>query len=441
MIRALTALVVLVVVAGTVALLDPTPEPMPQRTAATFEVLAADLPAACPGWLQLPVGEEDSGDGTLAPGSTDVHRDINVSGVDGPVPVGSAFSTASDLATSIERVGGGDLSGLAAATCVEPRVDTWLVGGATQVGQSSRLVLVNPTSVESDVVATLFGPNGAIDQQVIRSLGAESSESILLEGVASGLATLVVHVEASGAGVVAMMQDSRLNGFLPAGSEWVTPSPTPSTNLVIPGVGPSDPGGDDGVATVRLMAPDGAIVNLRLANASGSDTWPGSRAIQLDPGVVADFDIPETGIASVIVEADQPVVAAAYSRRSWTPEEGLEGERAFDTVWVSAQGPDTGPALVVVPPYSVSLVAYAQDLTTLTVLDESTGMPFGVYVIGEGTTMEIPLEVPAGTVLGVNGKVSWVLRVTDGDFVTSIHPVSIEDFPASFSVRPGSYVP
>ncbi len=442
LIRTLTGLLALAALLGTAALLDPAPEAQPVRTPVSFDIVAADLPSACPGWLRLPVGEGDVGDGSLAPGSSDVGRDIYVSGTDGPIPVGLGFSTVSDVASQVERVGGGDLAGLAAATCVEPRLDTWLVGGSTRSGDSARLVLVNPTSVATDVVATLYGPSGAVGQQVIRALGSRSSESILLEGIAAELATLVVHVEASGAGVVAMIQDSRLNGFVPAGSEWVTPAPAPATQLVIPGVGPSDPTGPDGAASVRLMAPEGATVSLLLADSSGTVVWPGTRAIQLDPGVVADFDVPASLMASVVVQSDRPVVAGALTRRSRIPEEGLENDLAFDTVWVGAQVPGAGPSLIaVVPPYTVTLVAYAENLATLTVRDLNSIEPISVTVVGAGATVEVPLSVPAGTVMGVEGDVAWVLRVADGDFITAVQPIDIADHPAKFVVLPGPYVP
>lgn len=442
MIRALTGLLAMAAVAITVVVLDPAPEAQPERTPASFEVVAADLPSACPGWLELPLGEGDTGAGGFAPGSTDVHRETYVSGTDTPIEAGSGFSTVSEVATAIERIGGGDLSGLAAATCIEPRLDTWLVGGSTGLGESARLVLVNPTAVESDVVVTIYGPSGVVGQQVYRSIGAESSESILLEGIAAGLATLAVHVEATGAGVVAMIQDSRLDGFVPAGSEWVTPAPDPSTSLVIVGVGPSDPEGFDGAANVRLMAPEGATVSLKLADASGTVAWAGTKSIHLEPGVVADFDVPLSGMSSVIVESDRPVVAAALAHRSRVTEEGLEDERAFDIVWVAAQVPGDGPLLrAVTPPYTVTLVAYAEDLTTLTVVDLKSGQPIVILVVGAGTTTEVPLNVPPGTVVGVRGTVSWVLRVSDGDVVTAIQPIDIADHPATFTVMPGNYIP
>jgi hypothetical protein len=349
----------------------------------------------------------------------------------------------SDVATSIERIGNGDLAGLAAASCIEPRMDTWLVGGSTRLGNSARLVLVNPSAVISNIIVTVYGPTGTIEQPIVRSLGPSSSESILLEGVASELATLVVHVEASGAGVVAMVQDSRLNGFLAAGSEWVTPTANPATSLVIPGVGPSDPDGPDGAATVRLMAPSGAIVKLRLVDALGVVAWPGASSINLDPGVAVDVAVPASALSTVIVTSDQPVVAGGLAQVARQPGEGPDSQLAFDTIWVGAQEPGSGASRVaILPPYTATLIAYASTLTTLTVLNAMTGESLAITVVGADATVEIPLDAPVGTVLAVHGDVSWVVRISsDPGFVTAIAPVDVHDYPFAVTVLPGAYVP
>ena len=212
MIRAVTGLLAVGLAFAVVALLNPTPQPLNERTPLSTAVTAADLPVGCPGWLQLPVGDAGDGQGGVAPGAGEVLRTVLVSGGGQADQIGAAFASDADEAVEVERVGVGDLAGLAAATCARPREDSWLVGGSTQLGSSARLVLVNPTGLTTDVVATIFGPTGQIAQPIIVSMGARSVESVLLEGVAAELATLVVHVKASGVGVVAAIQDSRLDG-------------------------------------------------------------------------------------------------------------------------------------------------------------------------------------------------------------------------------------
>ena len=442
MIRVITGILALGVVAGTAAWLDPTPEELVNRIPTTTEVVPADLPIGCVGWMTLPVGDTGGDEGGLAPGTSSVLRTVLVPSGNQVEPVGFGNASDAPIGVQVERVSQGDLSGLAAATCTRPRTDLWLVGGSTRIGNSARLVLVNPSSVIADVVATLYGPTGKVEQSVIASMGPRSSESFLLEGMAAELSTLVVHVEADGAGIVAAIQDSRLDGFLPAGSEWVVAGAMPTTRLVIPGVGPSDPEGADGPATVRLMAPEGASATLTLIDTAGEQPWLGAGNVRLEPGVPIDLEVPASTRSTVIIEADSPVVAAAIGRKARAPEEGLEGDSAHDLVWIVGQDPRMGSRLTVMMPlYSVTVVAYADAQGVFRVRNAATGALLAEKVMGASTMAELPIEADPGTVIVIEGDLAWVFLVEDQDYVTAVQPVDIHDDPIAVSVVPGSYVP
>ncbi len=442
MIRVITGILALGVVAGTAAWLDPTPEDVAVRTPTTTEVMPSDLPVGCVGWMELPVGDAGENEGGLAPGTSDVLRTVLVPSGNQVESIGFGVASDAPIGVQVERVSQGDLSGLAAATCARPRIDLWLVGASTHIGSSARLVLINPSGVISEVVATIYGPTGQVEQSVIASMGPRSSESFLLEGIAVELSTLVVHVEADGAGVVAAIQDSRLDGFLPAGSEWVVAGAMPTTRLVIPGVGPSDPEGRDGPATVRLMAPEGASVSLTLIDTAGEQPWPGAGNVRLEPGVPIDLDVPASTRSTVIVEADNPVVAAAIGRKARVPEEGPEGDLAHDLVWVVGQDPRMGSRLTaVMPPYNVTVVAYADAQGVFRVRNAATGALLAEKVMGAGTMAELPIEADPGTVIVIEGDLAWVLLVEDQDLITAVQPIDIHDDPIAISVVPGPYIP
>lgn len=442
MIRLITGAIALGLVAGIAVWLDPAPAAPIVRTPVTSEIVPADLPIGCVGWMELPVGEAGEGEGALAPGTSDVVRTVLVSDGYATEPIGLGFASEAPIGVQVERVGRGDLSGLAAETCVKPETDVWLVGGSTRLGDSARLVLVNPASVTTEVTATIFGPTGEVDQAVIASMGARTSESFLLEGIATELATLVVHVEADGAGVVAAIQDSRLDGFLPAGSEWVVAGAKPGTRLLIPGVGPSDPEGVDGPVTVRLMSLEGATVSLSLIGPSGEQSWPGARNIRLEPGIPVDFDVPASLRSVVVVEADQPVVAAAITRRGRVPDEGLEGDLAHDLVWVAGQDPLVGSRLsAIVPPYGVSIVAYSDTQEVFRIRDAVTGVVYFEKLMGVGTMVDLPVQIDAGTVIVVEGDVAWTLLVDDLGLLTAVQPADTHDDPVAVSVVPGAFAP
>ncbi len=418
-------------------------EATPPATSSTVvSVTAAQLPIACPGSLSIPAGNIGGGDGLVGSGSDDVRESIFPSGGDDSVALDGGWTSTNALATEIERVGGGDIAGLAVAVCLAPRTDTWLVGGSTAIGSSARLVLTNPTDVASDVKATLYGPAGKVDQALTVAVGPRSQTTYLLEGVSAGLATLVVHVEATAAGVSAVLQDSRLDGFLPAGTDWVVPNESLGQHLAIPGVGPSEPNGLAGASSVRIFAPNGAKVTLALAGTLGSVPWPAGDSITLRPGDVVDVAVPATAVATVLVEASAPVLAAAYTTVGRAPDDVLQGAAVRDSAWVNAQAHVKARTYtVVVPHYSVSAIAYSEDPATFTAFS-ADGTELISLTIPGGQTREFPLGVKSGTVVSVTGEIAWSVRVRDDPgFIATVQPEDIGPADTSVVVAPGFYVP
>ncbi len=408
----------------------------------SLSVVGAPLPIACPGSLTIPVGDIGGTEGSVGSGSDDVRESTFTRGTDTPTAAGDGWVSTSTLATEIERVGSGDIAGLAAVACLAPRNDTWLVGGSTAIGSSARLVLTNPSGVASDVVVTLYGPAGRVDQGLVVAVGPHSQSSYLLEGVAAGLATLVVHVEATAAGVTAVIQDSRLDGFLAAGTEWVVPNEALSVHVEIPGVGPSEPDGFSGASSVRLFAPEDAKVSLTLVSSLGTEPWSAAENLQLRAGQVIEIEVPATAVATVIVDASTPVLAAGYTTTGRPPDEALQGAAARDSTWVNGQAhlPDRSYS-VVVPHYAVSAVIYSSTTATFRAVDRA-GVARLTFTVPAGQTSEVPLGVPSGTVLEVEGAISWSVRVVDlPGFITAIQPEDVGPVDTVVSVAPGFYVP
>lgn len=420
----------------------PQPAPTGASRPVAVPVLAAALPIACPGPLTIPVGVVGGGEGQFGSGSDDVRSSTFPSGTDTPVATGDGSTSTSSLATEIERVGGGDIAGLSALACLAPRTDTWLVGGSTALGSSSRLVLTNPSGVASDVVISFYGPAGKVDQTLSVAVGPHSQTTYLLEAIAAGLATLTTHVEATAAGVTAVIQDSRLNGFLAAGTDWVVPDEVLAKQLQIPGVGPSEPEGIAGASSVRIFAPQDAIVTLSLATALGAEPWPAAQGLQVRAGQVVDIDVPATAVATVLVDSSTPVLAAAYTTTGRAPDDPLQGAAARDSTWVNGQEHLAGRSYsVVVSHYAVSAVIYSPKDTTFSAVDPS-GRVWLTLALPAGQTREVPLGVPSGTVLSVDGPIAWTVRVVDPPgFITSVQPEDVGPRDTVVAVAPGFYVP
>jgi hypothetical protein len=421
---------------------DPATAPSTAPVTVAVPVVGASMPIACPGSLVIPVGDIGGGAGSVGSGSSDVRESTFPSGVDTPVAVGAGWASTSALATEIERVGGGDIAGLAAVACLAPRNDTWLVGGSTAIGSSARLVLTNPTGVASDVVVALYGPAGKVSQGLTVAMGPHSQSSYLLEGVSAGLATLVTHVTATAAGVTAVIQDSRLGGFLPAGIDWVVPNEGLAAHLEIPGVGPSVPDGIAGASVVRVFAPEAADVTLNLVSALGTEPWPAAQGLTMTAGQVIEIQVPPTAVATVVVDASSPVLAAAYTTVGRPPDDALQGAVERDSVWVNGQHHVAGRSYsVVVPHYAVSAVIYSATTTTFTAVDPS-GATRVTATVSAGQTLEIPLAVPSGTPLSVAGPISWSVRIVDPPgFLSGLQPEDVGPVNTAVTVAPGFYVP
>lgn len=407
-----------------------------------YDIVPADAVSGCAGNLALPVGASVGDTDTISSGSDDVRFSAFVSDAGAPASIGVATATDAVAATTIERVGSGDLAGLGAFSCSEPQTETWLLGGSTALGESSRLVLANPSPTPTNVEITVYGPAGPIDPPITRALAAESSDSLLLEGIAPDLGSMAVHVAADAGGVVAAIQDSRLDGFLPVGTDWVHPSDPPATSMVVPGIGPSDPEGIDGPAVVRLFSPEGGFISMRLVSTAGEVLLAGVGGVTLEPGEVIEVDLPASAVGTLLVEATSPTLAAVRSSVGREPDEGLEGDVARDFAWVNGQSAESTRSVAVTTHYSVTVAAYATADTTMRVFRWGTDELLMERVLAEGETIEAPLRVDAGTPVMVEGDVVWVLRVADEPgYVTTVEPIDPDDEARPVTVRPGPYVP
>lgn len=269
--------------------------------------------------------------------------------VDGVEPLTAGSSTA--LATA------GDLRGLATAPCVSATDQAWLLGGATGVGDSARLVLVNPSTTAATVRADVLvgsAPDGApaaARRSLVAlpemSVGPGQVREVLLEGVAPRAASLAVHVRSDGADVATWLVTTSLRGLVPQGTDVVTAGDRPGRRQVVPGVvavageAPpvlrlAAPGPDPVVARWQLSGPDGpvAATGARLAA-----TVPASGTVDVSlEGLAA-------GTYTLTVEADAPVVAAVG--RSTTPDAATT---AGDLSWSGSARPLSGQVLLPVPP-------------------------------------------------------------------------------------------
>ncbi len=424
-----------------------------QPTPMSFQIAPPAPTIACPGGQTVPVGDVGAG-GDLA--SEPTVRTLDVWGAASTRAVGFGLGADAAIAVQTERIGDGDIEGWTALTCTQPSFDQWLVGGATTLGSSARLVLLNPSTAPTEVTVTIYGPLGAQADQLLVPVAAGDAVQRLIEGVATELSSIVVRVEATGPGVVAALQDSRLAGFQPAGTAWVGAS-APGTDMAIPLVnadagtaaGTDTTGADTAspvldlpatAVSVRLMAPDGASVDLSLVSSQGGESWSVGQPIALEPGVVTDVEVPTDALGAVEVRSDAPVLAAARTVVSRAPREGLAADVAYDHTWVPAIDVRASTTLsAVVPSDGARLAVYSPDAKRVEVLNDS-GEVVGSADVPGRSVQWVPLTAPVGSVVHVKGALTWAFSLTSEDGrIASVTPADIGAGFLTATVRPGNY--
>ena len=210
-------------------------------------------------------------------------QDISVPTVLSVEPLGERHARAG--AAMSYTASDGDLRGLAAANCLTPSNDFWLLGASTTVGAGSVLNLYNASETPSTVDLELIGTKGAIQAAGSRGLllAPGESRSLVLAGLAAGQGSLAVHVSSSGGAVAGTIQQSVLRGLTPGGVELLQPGNGPGLREVVTGIEVQDakmarqirgqrgyekaapalevvvPGSGDATLEVRLFGPKGQV--------------------------------------------------------------------------------------------------------------------------------------------------------------------------------------
>ena len=326
-----------------------------------------------------------TGDGTTGDGTTgDGARSLRAPAAVAVRGVGQKARALTAEQTTV--VTAGDLRGLSSVTCTAPSADTWLVGGGGEQGRRGRLVLANPAANPVQVRVDVLSTTGRVVSTPGSTVAvpARSRLVLLLDALAPGVASPVVHVRASGGAVTATLHDARLAGTTPRGTDDVAPASAPARRVLVPGLTVS------GRALLRLAAPGSteAVAEVRLFGPSGPVDPPGGPAVRVPAGGTRDVDLSAlpAGTYGVQVSADVPVVAGAMVERS------SGGDGPADHAWLASALPlraITGLALVRSEhPWSTTL--------ELTAPGEDAAVELTSVATG-GAQLTRTLRVPAGT--------------------------------------------
>ncbi len=347
------------------------------------------------------------------------------------VPVADASASPPLVAASQSQTATAEtLGGFAAAACTEPTSESWLVGGSTDLGHTSLILLTNPTTVVARVDLSVYGETGRVDAPGSTGILVQPGEQRILSlaGLAPNLKSPVVHVVATGGRIAASLEASVVQGIQPGGVELIGPTADPSRGITITGVrigaSPTDAPADedefgDDTPTVRVLIPGDvpAAVQVGIVSEDGQASGA-SQQLQLEPGLATEIPLTDLapGVYTVRLESDQPLVGSARTASI--------GTAARDFGWFAASSFLTDDiAVVAAPGPGSSLHLYNDDAADAVVqLTPEGGATAEVPIpSGRSTVVQIKPETRY-TVSGINRVVASVGYSADG--VLSSFPIN-----------------
>ncbi len=356
-----------------------------------------------------------------------------------------------------------DQTGLAVASCSESVASNWLVGGATDTGRTTLLLLANPSGVESIVNVSLYNDTGLVQASGLTDLVvAPGSQRVLsLAGFAPGASAVAAHVESRGGLVVPTLQASVVRGLEPGGTDFISATQSPSTDQLIPGLRVTTAdlaaararvgGSTDTATALRVLVPGDADATVSIGVTADA---PGAVGNTYDAEVKAGTvkDIPLTGLGdgtyTVSVQSDVPIATSARAAAVAAPIAGSEAAEqqisyevidggTLDASVVAGQRIDL--AWFVAAPQLGDQVAFAvadapEPLLTVTA---ANGQPASVRLIGQNGS-ELSLEVSAGSTASLVLTPRQVYRVEGASGTVAAMSYAGTGELASTPLRPAS---
>jgi len=244
--------------------------------------------------------------------------------------VGSLAAGVAAVQTWLRR--DSDDRGLVATACPAPGAEAWLLAGGGDPTRRERLLVANAGANPATVDVEVFGGAGRIatvgGTHVV--VPPHGRVGLLVDALAPGEPTPAVHVTATGGLVVAVLEDSWIEGAVGRGRDDVGPAAGPSTEAVIP-VALS------GHSRLRVLVPgaDEAVVQTRVLTSGAAQALPADGVVRVPGGTVRDIDLSglPAGAYAVQVRADRPLVASVLTERR------PAGDGPSDLAWLAASAP------------------------------------------------------------------------------------------------------
>jgi hypothetical protein len=324
-----------------------------------------------------------------------------------------------------------DLAGLAASGCGEATRSSWLVAGSNDLGQTSLLLLSNPSAVQASVDVTLYGETGQVEapgaQGILVDAGAQ--RVVALSGLAPNVKAPVVHVQSRGGSILASLQQSVVRGLAPGGVEMASATAPPAKHQVVPGMTVAGTaaaaGGTEGYAdtapALRVLVPGDkpATVRVGIVGEKGTVGGGSSASATLQPKTVQEIPLDKLvdGSFTLTVDSDQPVVVAART--------SVSDAKAADFAWFAAPRALRGDTLVPVAKGAGAVIHLA-----------NTSSKDASVTVGKGSAAGKSVSVPANTAVGVPIDEAGAYTVTGAQGMFASVSYAGKGLSSSFPIEP-----
>lgn len=285
-------------------------------------------------------------------------------------------------ATTVVTATDGSDRGLSLARCLSPQPDYWFTGVRVDENSGAEADLINLDGTRAVVDLTAYGPSGklAATRGIVVDPGSEKKVSLAL--IQRGDQPITVRVTSSEGRVAAFLRQRVWGAARPLGTDWLSASVAPATDLVVPGV-------PDGAGRRTLVVGNPgertAVVKIDVLGDSGATSVVGADTIEVPAGTSRAVDLSAGlgGAASGLhLAADQPVTAGLIADSGGS-------ENAVDPADVGAADP--------LPPEGVWPLSLVKSATAVVAFTnpETSGVSATVTVGSGATGPETTVKIPA----------------------------------------------
>ena len=248
--------------------------------------------------------------------------------------------------------------------CTDPATSQWFVGGSADITSRGKLILVNSGLSEAVADVFIWSDTSPATSKPL-SIKANSFQTLGLDSLAPGDASIVIRVVSQSGRLNAFVVDERGKGLRTLGGDLVSPSVSPSKEIYIPAI-PLQPRVNNAPAQqLRLLVPGetDAIISVEVISGDGRFIPIGFDGITIKEGQVTNLSLSPSVTSSVYglrIVSDEPIVAGVFSNVG------------RDFVWSSSV-----PALA---PFTIAM----------------TGMSPLLVFVGDSINVEMELTVAGG---------------------------------------------